>query len=330
MSTILELKEQGNKLFLAGDCQKAIVLYSEAISRFGPDPVLLSNRAQCWIKAMNWQNAKDDAELGLKQKCPPKIQIKLLFRKGVALRSMGMYLDAERSFLSVLQLDPDNTEAIRELEILRSPKTKKLKISNNIVIPLEVVDVLPVEFQQILIEDESVGIKAQSVTNQLGEATNGPRAAYEEVYQELFPSKEKSVLKRATSLPNHSFETNLGIENILREILDLKRLKAVDKETVWRNLNLLDIDSFYQSVSQAGVTSTFLEFLIAHITSLHADDKEAQSNMVSKLLAIADLPRFGLELLLCDSRLTLKLKQYLEEHGLSSVLSSGLQKQLLS
>lgn len=147
MSTYSEIRENGSKRFSAGDLTGAIKFYSEGISRIGPDPVFLSNRAQCWIKLGEWKNALKDTELALKQKCEPSIRVKLLFRQGVTLCAQGFDAEAERCFQQVLELDPGNKMAIEALE---QPQSKKLKVLKEVIVPVEVVEELPHEYQKII------------------------------------------------------------------------------------------------------------------------------------------------------------------------------------
>lgn len=151
MSSLINLKEKGNSYFAAGSYKEAINCYSEAINKFGIDAVILSNRAQCWIKLSNWQKAREDAELGLMQNCASRLRVKLLFRKGLALRALGKELEAEDSFQQVLKLEPGNKDAASALV---QPPSKKAKACSEVVVPLEVVDSLPLEFAAIVRDAE--------------------------------------------------------------------------------------------------------------------------------------------------------------------------------
>lgn len=141
------LKEKGNSFFAAGSYEEAINCYSEAINKFGPDATILSNRSQCWIKLSNWRNAFDDADLGLQQNCNAKLKVKMLFRKGMALRALGKDSDAEVSFEHVLKLEPGNKDAAKAL---LQPPAKKAKACKEKIVPLEVVERLPLEFSAIV------------------------------------------------------------------------------------------------------------------------------------------------------------------------------------
>lgn len=150
MSLLIELKNLGNDHFRSGNYLKAIQCYSDAIDQFGPDPILYSNRAQCFIKLLLWQKAVKDTVLGLELKSSLQIRLKLLFRQGVALCGSGNYTDAEFSLQTILELDPDNKDAQKQLEFLLGPKLKKLRLREDVRVPVETVSELPSEFANIL------------------------------------------------------------------------------------------------------------------------------------------------------------------------------------
>ncbi len=57
MSQAVDLKNQGNKAFAAGDFPKAIVLYSEAIDLDSTQPAFFTNRAQVCMLPRQSYNA---------------------------------------------------------------------------------------------------------------------------------------------------------------------------------------------------------------------------------------------------------------------------------
>lgn len=150
MSRLRELKEVGNEFFRSGDYANAIQYYSDAIEKCGPDSVLYSNRAQCFIKLLQWLKAIKDAESGLKLDCSLQLRVKLLFRQGIALRGSGNYTEAARSLQTILDLDPENKDAQMQLNLIPGPKLKKLCVRNDVLVPLEVVKELPGVYADIV------------------------------------------------------------------------------------------------------------------------------------------------------------------------------------
>lgn len=151
MPTAEELRKQGNQAFTSNNYAAAIEFYTRALELDKYNAVMLSNRAQCFLSLHKWEDAYSDAEQGLACNPEARIRVKLLFRKGVAAKNLNQEDTAVQSFHEVLQLDPENKAALKEMQTLppRS-KTKKIKASVEIPIPLEFVDQLPTTFENIV------------------------------------------------------------------------------------------------------------------------------------------------------------------------------------
>jgi len=103
-SSVLALKQQGDKAYLARDFVSAIEHYSEGLERF-EDPVILSNRSASYAQRRQFEKARSDAERALKLQ--PKWP-RLYHRLGHALFHLGQYSEAVQTLERGLKLDPDD------------------------------------------------------------------------------------------------------------------------------------------------------------------------------------------------------------------------------
>lgn len=315
MSTLPELKAIGNNSFVAGDFSKAAKHYTNAIDQFGPDLVLLSNRAQCWINLGEWQKALNDAEFGLRQNSTVKIEIKLLFRKGMALQAIGNSGLAISCFERVLALDPNNKEAQNALEQSSLPKLKKVRLENEVRIPLEVVDTLPLEYRSIV-----EGSFQSNYSNTHGELLEAQRAA-----EELFGGPTGISLESIH--PEDHRPTDEKLQSHLKQgILDLNRLCDEDRLQLINSLASLSENDFITLLTVTGLSTEMFEAFLKHL--IREPPSTTTKLLLSKLKLLPDIPRFELTLLMCDSLLLRRLKAYLSTHNLLDTLSSRLYEQL--
>lgn len=117
-----ELRQAGNIAFKNQEFKKAAKIYRDAIKQDSKNPVLYSNRAQCFLKLEDYGRALRDCQMGIKCNPEEKLVIKLYFRKGMALRELGRTKEAKVAFEKTLSLDPDSCEARRALDKLTEIK----------------------------------------------------------------------------------------------------------------------------------------------------------------------------------------------------------------
>lgn len=154
--TAEDLKQQGNQAFLQKNYEEAIKLYGESLSIRGANPTVLSNRSQCYLSLQDWESAYNDADTGLQFNPEVKIRVKLLFRKAVAAKNLNLGNEASRSLQEVIRLEPTNRAAIEELKTLPSQSILETpEVSEEVPIPLSVVQQLPEEFRKILDSTEA-------------------------------------------------------------------------------------------------------------------------------------------------------------------------------
>jgi tetratricopeptide (TPR) repeat protein len=109
----LKLKEDGNEQLLKGHYLEAIGLYSDAVEYSPTNAVVLSNRAQAYIKVENYGLAMADATAALEY--DPKYA-KAYYRRGSAQFALGHLKDARKDFRKVCQLQPKSKDARAKLQ----------------------------------------------------------------------------------------------------------------------------------------------------------------------------------------------------------------------
>lgn len=107
-----DLANVGNKFASAGDFNRAVKYFTDAIKYNPTEYKLFGNRSFCFEKMQEYTKALTDAELSLGM-CPG--WAKGLFRKGRALAGLKRYEEAAKAFRDVLKLDSSCAEAAQEL-----------------------------------------------------------------------------------------------------------------------------------------------------------------------------------------------------------------------
>ena len=105
----LQLKEEGNKALIAGHVLEAITLYTEALSLLdSPNAIILSNRAQAYIKVENYGLAILDASAAVD--IDPAYP-KAYYRRGTANFALNKPKLARKDFKMVCKLKPKDRDA---------------------------------------------------------------------------------------------------------------------------------------------------------------------------------------------------------------------------
>ena len=104
----LALKDQGNKQLMDGHFLQAIGLYSEALEFAPTNAIILSNRAQAYIKVENYGLAIADATAAVES---DESYAKAYYRRGSAQFALSHYKDARKDFKKVCQLKPKDRDA---------------------------------------------------------------------------------------------------------------------------------------------------------------------------------------------------------------------------
>jgi len=115
-ATALKLKDQGNEQLKIGHFLEAIHFYSEALQRSPTNSIILSNRAQAYIKVENYGLAIADATAALKSDATDPKYAKAYYRRGSAQFALGHLKDAKKDFRKVCQLNPKSKDARAKLQ----------------------------------------------------------------------------------------------------------------------------------------------------------------------------------------------------------------------
>ena len=99
----LDLKNQGNEQLKIGHFLQAISFYTKALEYSSTNAIILSNRAQAYIKVENYGLAMADASAALES--DPNYA-KAYYRRGSAQFALGHLKDARKDFRTVCQLNP--------------------------------------------------------------------------------------------------------------------------------------------------------------------------------------------------------------------------------
>jgi serine/threonine-protein phosphatase 5 len=108
---VLDLKEKGNQALMEGRSLQAINFYTEALETLGdenPNAIILSNRAQAFIKVENYGLAIVDATLAIQT--DPSYP-KAYYRRGTAHFALCKAKKARKDFKSVCKLRPKDRDA---------------------------------------------------------------------------------------------------------------------------------------------------------------------------------------------------------------------------
>ena len=109
----LQLKDEGNKQLVAGHFLEAIGLYSQALELAPTNAIILSNRAQAYIKVENYGLAIADATAAMES---DPTYAKSYYRRGSAHFALTHYKDARKDFRQVCKLHPKDRDARAKLQ----------------------------------------------------------------------------------------------------------------------------------------------------------------------------------------------------------------------
>ncbi|TIC03001.1 FAD dependent oxidoreductase [Wallemia mellicola] len=106
MPTADELKTQGNAAFAAKDYNKAIEIFTQAISLDASNHVLYSNRSASYAGLRNYEKALEDANTTIAKNAQ---WAKGYARKGAALHGLHRYMDSVEAYESGLKVAPTDS-----------------------------------------------------------------------------------------------------------------------------------------------------------------------------------------------------------------------------
>lgn len=109
----MELKDKGNEQLLKGHYLEAIGFYSDALEYAPTNAIILSNRAQAYIKVENYGLAMNDATAAMES---DPTYAKAYYRRGSAQYALTHYKEARKDFRKVCQLKPKDRDARAKLQ----------------------------------------------------------------------------------------------------------------------------------------------------------------------------------------------------------------------
>lgn len=109
----LRLKDLGNAQLLKGHYLEAIGHYTDALEYSPSNAIILSNRAQAYIKVENYGLAMADASAALESE---PSYAKAYYRRGSAQFALGHLKDARKDFRQVCKLQPKSKDSRAKLQ----------------------------------------------------------------------------------------------------------------------------------------------------------------------------------------------------------------------
>ena len=119
------VKAVGNDLVKLGLYGRAMLCYTRCLTLCPGDAAAHNNRSLCFLRLSRFEEARDDASAVLVK---DKDNVKALFRRGVALSTLGQPVLALSNFEAVLLLDKDNKDAAQQAAFLRQQIADARKI----------------------------------------------------------------------------------------------------------------------------------------------------------------------------------------------------------
>lgn len=286
-----KLRSDAKEAFMNKKFESAAELYGKAILWDPSEPVLLSNRSQCYINLKKWNQALKDCSTGLQMNPNQNIREKLLYRMLIASRNLGQTSDSKACLEELLKLNPNNAAARKELELVNLLRDgeylqslKKLKFSpKEGKIPLAVVDQLPEHFANIV--NPKTTERVLPIPQKAFDADAVAKAS-----EDLFLDRPKKAAPQqdSTTFAQRPAMLKLSIiNNLLPEI----RARA------FRPILDLNEDEIRELAS---VEPEFLQLFIKSITYGLAQTIAPPSQLLRKLEVILSLSRYSMALLMCD------------------------------
>ncbi|XP_023971678.1 sperm-associated antigen 1 [Physeter macrocephalus] len=174
------LKEEGNQCVKDKNYKDALSKYSECLKINNKECAIYTNRALCYLKLGEFEEAKQDCDQALQIDLG---NVKARYRRALAHKGLKNYQKSLNDLHKVLLLDPNIIEAKMELEEV----TRILNVQDNAASFNKEKERRKIEIQEVNEaqkeepERTSEDISTDSRASEKGDTSNGPREFYEKL-----------------------------------------------------------------------------------------------------------------------------------------------------
>ncbi|XP_010861858.1 PREDICTED: sperm-associated antigen 1 [Bison bison bison] len=182
------LKEEGNQCVKDKNYKDALSKYSECLKINNKECAIYTNRALCYLKLGQFEEAKQDCDQALQM---DHGNVKACYRRALAHKGLKNYQKSLNDLNKVLLLDPSIVEAKMELEEV----TRILNIKDNTASFNKEKERRKIEIQEVSEghqeepERTSKEVPMDGLASEKGDTSNGPQ----ELYEKLLISKPNNA-----------------------------------------------------------------------------------------------------------------------------------------
>ncbi|KAI5968725.1 hypothetical protein CANMA_002161 [Candida margitis] len=255
MNQAEKLKNEGNEAFKRHEYKKAAKIYRDAIQLDMYNPVLYSNRAQCFLNLGDYERALDDTTSGLNLGGQGKVAVKLNYRRAMTLLELNQMQGAKGALQSVLQLDPQNHTAKKQLADLEATMERNGTLKDIIISRQE--KPFPLAGSKSLNASSLPSNSLVSSDGEIGEQCSSdkiPKRKNEPIYQ-------KADNVTANKL-KHSSTESATTPSPMRYLLALKHLNEEKKIHAYKYILNLESTAYTELFQDTGIDAEFLEFYL--------------------------------------------------------------------
>ncbi|CAL4124280.1 unnamed protein product, partial [Meganyctiphanes norvegica] len=246
-----QLAIRGNEAANVGQYAVAVRLFTDAINLDPNDHRFFGNRSYCYDQLGQYEEALNDAEKAIKI-APhwPKGH----FRKGLALKGLTKYIESERAFEQVLQLDKGCEEAQMELINVRisrivemgfTEQEAKQAIKKHIHVQPAVDALMSGEFRETMddvfySDDDDEFIPSVTKTETLPKEVK--KVVQPQPKKDSIPTvvvQNNTTPNKSTSPKNPKGLTSLWVGNILPEVTEKMIIQLFSKQGQVTSVRLL-------------------------------------------------------------------------------------------
>ncbi|RZC32346.1 RNA polymerase II-associated protein 3, partial [Asbolus verrucosus] len=222
-------KEKGNKYVKNQKWDEAIKCYTKAIECYSYDPVFYANRALCFLKKENMVKAETDCTTSLKL---DNTYVKAYQRRALAREVLNKPEEAELDLLKVLELEPKNKEAKKNLDNLRNQLNKTQKVVE--VVPRPVSKFTDSRQQKSMFQQTSTYIRNKEDISQQPKEMDSQNIEY-------WPSGDNVILVKTVIKPAHLQSKKPLKRIVILETFGFNENKDFKADTVRRIIRTDDL-----------------------------------------------------------------------------------------